>query len=828
MSPPAKDDLRTSANKAYAMGDLEKALTLYTKCAKLEPSSAPVRSNTSATLYELGRYEESLVITKEAIKLEEEAGSDRSPALAAKLALRQVKLLIQLRRHDEAVELSDDYYLHGHDCSASALSAPPADDIDVGVWQRFDLQVTRNDPISCVIGGVGDGRHALATIFDTVGKFAAAEAAGVEPKQPHIMLVDILPAAVARVFVLLSLLYDMGFNPDHDEKRALCAVIHYFFFAAIMPPSVRTDLDSALRRARSRLSGSLSSKPPSTEPWTSSSTLPPWLHLDPRHHDDIKAVLDYWLDPAATPRSLVGAGIDRTRPLTSVNHGLEDLEREQFSVYKRIKVLMPSVYTLARESKSLSEPLARFMESPNEKDAKAYEDFNDPFRVVSLVTGNLCNYLPPEEERRAVFDRLHDWSDHMFAYAGAMLNAYPKAFKFELVLGDVFTVLESPREGRDPTFPTTWDHIWLSNICEYVGGPTLPFAMSGALKPLSTSFIAFYIMSSAMQYPSPRGPQSIPINATTLTSLGIELDKLPSHFGLEYIPSKAEIWEYALFAPTTSTSNSHLSNPLRLSKGDLTNFIHTSFLRIALPARSMASARPDVIRPPPNLTSFFRILRRLYEAGHSAHHITEALAMILANTLVTPTRPASTLPTLKPAALSPRVAISTAPFLPELIVAASIYHHSLPFPIPSPSLVSLADIGRYRVELRYSAAGFAANHSAAQTIALMFTLHPHKIDSVKSPVNALDVKERVLRGGECANNLIIHGSFTQSFPGTAWSADRREVTFAMPKETVAKLCREGWHVKMIDVCSLEITAEEIVCSERTMEYLGSLDEETAA
>lgn len=107
MSTPTSDKLRTSANKAYAMGDLEKALRLYTKGSTLDPSSAALHSNASAALYELGRYEESFVRTIEAIVLEEDAGKERSPALAAKLALRRVKLLIQLRRYDEAIELSD-------------------------------------------------------------------------------------------------------------------------------------------------------------------------------------------------------------------------------------------------------------------------------------------------------------------------------------------------------------------------------------------------------------------------------------------------------------------------------------------------------------------------------------------------------------------------------------------------------------------------------------------------------------------------------------------------------------------------------------------------
>ncbi|KAK4699179.1 hypothetical protein P7C70_g7085, partial [Phenoliferia sp. Uapishka_3] len=934
MAGPTALELKTKGNAAYKLGDLSAALDLYFQANSLEPS-AVLLSNASATQYELGLYKKALVTTVKAIDLEEKAGSLRSPALAAKLNLRRVKVLLQLRRYDEAVKHCEgavgelatlgklaarlaaiplvekskahklvlglpaargthgfkslEYFALGHDLATSAFVAPNS--ADSAIVKRFDLDFTRKEPISCLIGGVGDGRHAMATLFDAFIKVANAESAKLVPQQPHVMLVDYMPASVARLFVMLSLLHDLhvavvpkiGNNEASTKSsRALLAVLHYFYVAAIMPPSVRADLNSALRRARSRLSGTLSPRPHSPSlPWTSASTLPPWLHFSPTHYPALIAVIDFWLDPATTPRALVGSWIDRTTPRRR-DEGIvpfESLDEAQFGVYGRIKILIPSESTLAQEPEAMREPLTRFMANQNEQDARACRDhvrdhweanptfldpvtndtpeiFDDPFRVIKSTHDFLLQVLPPDFLED--FDRLHDYTDWAFLNFSAFMNKWPSAVKLELVLGDVFNLLESMKlgvsVGRDPDFPTTWDHIWLSNIPEYTGAMVLPMTQLGVLKPLPSSFVTFYYMSCAEKFTSPRGTKKLANNSVSLTFLGVGLERLPTVFGAEYVDDdpRGAIWDFALFSPCPS--------PSRLPKIELINFIHSTFFRLAFPPPSEASVRPDCIRQPLTLASLFRILRRLHEVGYPAHHLTDALEPLLHECLITPVRPPPISPIFKPIPLSQHIRISTAPFLPELVVTASIYHHSLSFPISSSHIIPFSEIGRYRVKLRY--AGWSAQHRTnAPTLVMMFTKFPYDFD-MKGPggtfrtalplqphtdahlfqgLSALAVSVRVIKGGESANTVIINSSFNQAFLGdpfrvssspfwtfkrtdVAWPVSQPEydITFNMPKRTVEMLWSERWYLKMLDMPEQNSPTEEIVCTKESVAYLGSL------
>lgn len=85
-------------------------------------------------------------------------------------------------------------------------------------------------------------------------------------------------------------------------------------------------------------------------------------------------------------------------------------------------------------------------------------------------------------------DRLHDFTDQHFAGLATILVSAPDVVRFEHVLGDVFRELEKIQpdvpDSRDPSFPRVFDHIWLSNAADYVGGNFLPMVQRRLLKPL--------------------------------------------------------------------------------------------------------------------------------------------------------------------------------------------------------------------------------------------------------------------------------------------------------------------------------------------------------
>ncbi|KAL8286700.1 hypothetical protein RQP46_004228 [Phenoliferia psychrophenolica] len=774
MANPTAEEFKSQGNAAYALGDLALALELFESASALDPTSPVFLSNASATLYEMGRYYDALQVTTRAIDLNTSA-----PALAAKLALRRVKILLQLRRFAEAVELSADgdgemvglreiavrlaaipalskdeastlvldlpvykaahpsvtmeYFAIGHDDGFSALSAPPDLEMSKTHEKRFKLDISGVDPISCVIGGSGDGRHAIATVFDIVHQMRL-KGTKKPLQQPHVMLVDIVPASVSRLYLLLSFLHDLGAADGKDEKNALLAVLHYFYCGSIMPPSVHSDLIAAMRRARSRLSSTLldpisdvpseytpemhpdppsppqlSADPPLSSPWTSFDTLPPWLHFSPSHYPSILKVLDYWLDPMTTPHSLVGEWMDRTRQTPKherrgPDETLPYIDLAQYEVYGRMKILFPSRSTLAREPKELREPLEQVMKS----------------RKVEEQDVTVCSqYVRENWKANPVF--------------------------LDPVTGDTVEYFKDPC-GNFHNIIKSWSKAGTTQSLTNTPSIVLPITQMGLLKPLESSFVAFNCLLNTRIYPGAfDGRMAIAVNSTSLTSLGVTLQQLPATFGAQFVNVVpiAQLQEYALYSPLRSTP---------LSKIDIKNYIHATFLRLVLPSRNSSTKNVHTVREPLNLSSLFRILRRLHEAGYPAHHLTDALTPIFSNTLVTRARPPPDhIPLASPIPLSTAAPISTAPFLPELIVAAS---------------------------------------------------------------------SRVLRGGRSADTIILHSSLTATYSGP--DSEDWDVTFAMPVETVAKLWREGWSVTLWDLSASFAATEEVVCTERTVVCVGTL------
>ncbi|KAL8279406.1 hypothetical protein RQP46_008218 [Phenoliferia psychrophenolica] len=571
--------------------------------------------------------------------------------------------------------------------------------------------------------------------------------------------------------------------------------------------------------------------------------MPPWLHFDPIHYPSIIAALDFWLDPRTAPPEVTGRWMDKTHaPESKAARGngmtWDGLGIAQYEVLPRLKILVPSRWTLDQEPPELVVPLESFMRRPNEADAEKVRKhvrknwranpvmssslypspsmlFDDPFGTFFKVVA--AYHVAPDDDEKAEWDRLHDHTDWSFGMLGKMLALSPRAVKFELVFGEVFGLLESIQLGtetnRDKSFPTTWDRIWLSNIPDYIGGMVFPMTQLGLLKPLPTSFVTFYCLLNTRGFPSCTGPLKVPVNSASLTYLGVPIDSLPTYFGGQFQDLTPPIGfaDYAIFSPCPTGK--------LLSRSDLAHFIQSTFLRLALPSRNRSSLDMQTVREPLNLASLFRILRRLHEIGYPSHYISDALLPILSNSLVTRARPPpDKIPLLAPVPLSPAIPISTAPFLPELIVAASVYHHSLPFPIPSLAIIPLSKIGQYRLSFKGYRGGPSSPTPTAPTLVLMFTKDAMAVDYDQEK-GAVDGQSRILRGGRSANSLILQSSLSQS---CAPDDRMRDMTFAMPSEVVEKLWREKWSVRLLDCSGSFLASEDIVCGEKTLVYVGSL------
>lgn len=97
-------ELKSLGDSAYRLKNFVKARDLYCQAAKLH-NLPTTRSNLSASEYELGFYDSSIINAKEAIILNDSSEA-RSGALHSKNQLRMCRALAILKRNVEAVDVA--------------------------------------------------------------------------------------------------------------------------------------------------------------------------------------------------------------------------------------------------------------------------------------------------------------------------------------------------------------------------------------------------------------------------------------------------------------------------------------------------------------------------------------------------------------------------------------------------------------------------------------------------------------------------------------------------------------------------------------------------
>ncbi|KAH9848533.1 hypothetical protein C2E23DRAFT_785783 [Lenzites betulinus] len=208
---------------------------------------------------------------------------DKSEACLGALS----RLPLFMKPMDDAKE----YYTIGHD---------PLIDLTVG-WGsgnaddplKFDrLSVDKLSHLSFLFGGVGDGRHALATIAGLFQSYKTLSKKRKSLFNTHLTLLDIHPTAITRDLCMLMLLHQLTTATDAVERAEIKATLMYSFCAAVMPGYCFERLMSVVQDLLERLTKS----PPA---------LPEWLHVETKTVPEVLRALKYWTRAVKSTRKML-------------------------------------------------------------------------------------------------------------------------------------------------------------------------------------------------------------------------------------------------------------------------------------------------------------------------------------------------------------------------------------------------------------------------------------------------------------------------------------------------------------------------------------------
>jgi len=160
---------------------------------------------------------------------------------AKKINTPELKFTPQLTRSSLSFPYCE-YYPFGHDEAESALNG---------------MDIKPNSKINVLYGGVGDGRHVLATILEANYR---NEKGGLEMKL-HVSMNDINTTLLLKDILVLVLLYRIGNTKDidmysgnilkelekHQEAYLLMSLLYYGTLSYSMPPSIYLKLQNLLK-----------------------------------------------------------------------------------------------------------------------------------------------------------------------------------------------------------------------------------------------------------------------------------------------------------------------------------------------------------------------------------------------------------------------------------------------------------------------------------------------------------------------------------------------------------------------------------------------------
>ncbi|KAF9529061.1 hypothetical protein CPB83DRAFT_853145 [Crepidotus variabilis] len=200
-----------------------------------------------------------------------------------------IKRFRDLKIFKSAIDPALEYFKFGHDDVQSlmhGLNNALHDEYCLDTKAKRMRRVRKG--YSFLFGGSGDARHVFATIIHVADFFKEKNSDQlVKGMTAHFTLVDVHPAALARVVIIFALLQQIGQIRDSSHSHStieLLATAFYIHTAVIMPEVCRQIVQDTATRLVDEL-------PTGTHP------LQKIFHVDQTSLQDLLRVLKYWTKP---------------------------------------------------------------------------------------------------------------------------------------------------------------------------------------------------------------------------------------------------------------------------------------------------------------------------------------------------------------------------------------------------------------------------------------------------------------------------------------------------------------------------------------------------
>ncbi|KAF2646862.1 hypothetical protein P280DRAFT_465013 [Massarina eburnea CBS 473.64] len=867
------EEARQKGNESFAKRDFRTALTWYKKSENHNPNDYRAPWNTSAVYFELGQYISVIDNTAKVLgfslasevkhkvlvrkakshlylcqlddakrTIDEMSECDEKTLLASAI---QSSLILR-SSHDEHQRINGP----GHGIRSLPHYKAQIDSVLQYIGYRHDSaqsmidvllshNVEDSGQISLLLGGIGDARHFFQTlrIIYTLSFQQAPE------RNYHFTINDLKPEVLARdmiFFILIDQLatalplgqksMDPSTVPTVPTVRQTLITLFYTYTGQVMPPTTFDHLQKTIQLAIDGLNG----KAP----------LPRWIRLNTRDAGPIVSALCSWRDEVPLSHAVpdfieITKRIHAQKDMAFTTRGgrpMEERVAEHLKIecrdYSQSCLLLPPKYGMDPELKKLldlphSQSRSSQLRTYIEENWKINPTLIDVNYVKQGSNLSEIGHQPFEFERQ-MYDRcvwlrpkdpkiLFDYAVPFFTHAARAVSAVGGRLVVEVLTGDITRVLEGIDKNllheRDPSFPTKYDRIHLSNIPDYVGGSLFNciYALP-LLKDKPSSFASSMCLRNPQLFSSQAAYDNeyttLPSESSIKNILKVETklmstkeDALMKTF--QEPPARLPFAAMEYFAFLPAAQNLHLQD--MASRATLEKWLYQVFIKIALPAQQPVSDpnHPDLVFAPLNLTAFFRILEITHRNGYPAHWLADLLTTILSNRVQTTARPPRTCPLSISESQKnfPPKFTDLSPFMAEIRTLAALWlGEDIGFGLASAVLLPTPSKIR-SFSIRFSDVG---KHGVIKTPVFTLLFADRKcLDGILAPPSGSDgaynIRKSLLSDEKKEKGNVPEAFRKNSAVVTTWKWEMKESmgTFWMDEQVVEMWMKDDWVVSIL-------------------------------
>ncbi|TIA18147.1 hypothetical protein D6C80_03603 [Aureobasidium pullulans] len=661
---------RSRGNDLYRKGLFDAATKAYFEAVTLSRNDPAPLSNLSAVQFELGNYAGSQLYAEKALKLLQ-SEADTSPK-KQKLFLRLAKAKLLMLQDAESVASR----LDSADSLHKSVAAMSRSKTNCTAWTKLLDELPRYRPSLSKLRLRGTD----------------------DSKRFHFTLLDLKPAAIAKILIMLHLL-----DQTYDTEALACVVLQQTIIA----------LMQKLRKG---------------------APLASWIYVSKDQRNAILRHLDAWKENLYgkydtrkfRERGVVIARdkhIDRIATLGPSEVRYLPFCEHDDALFWTYGIVMPDDTTLLKHERELAE-LVKDLDWQSEglpvADQKALEIIDATWKPnVTLVdidwdtvrdggkskdVPDFCFDSPdvaqklfnPDEDtvRELKVKSFWGWFTMFFSHVSKSIKDIRSRICVELVVGEMNECLERLRydawstrgekQGKlDPAlFPRTYNRVQMSNIPDYVGDALSTFLYGvPLLHPDDSSAVISRIL---LNWPAFKTHERFLTEYTLLT----DVTSVEKHFSVKLREDSSSLQNWgsdALELQDYTMWTVGSSKPLRgdqlMSREANEKYFQAHLLKICLPYPRSIHVTNTGVRSPLNITVLFRLIGQFHKIGYPAHWLSEVLGNLLEGTIMTNARaPRKEVLTIKEAQKTyPSRAMCVKPWIAELSTLVSIWKDVLPF-----------------------------------------------------------------------------------------------------------------------------------------------------